>query len=50
MTNVKGLRALCVEFYKTMNKLSPKFMRDLFKLLFSIRSALEKYKMNMIIS
>ena len=30
--NVKGLRALCAELYKTINKLNPNFMRDLSKL------------------
>ena len=30
--NVKRLRALCVELYKTSNKLNPNFTRDPFKL------------------
>ena len=47
--NVKRLRALCVELYKTINKLNPDFMRDLFKLRFTNRPVREKYKMNMII-
>ena len=28
--NVKRIRALCVELYKTINKLNPDFMRDFF--------------------
>ena len=47
--NVKRLRALCVELYKTINKLNLDFMRDLFKLRFTNRPVREKYKMNMII-
>ena len=47
--NVKRLRALCVELYKTINKLDPTFMRNLFKSRFTNRSAQEKYKINMII-
>ena len=47
--NVKRLRALCVELYKTTNKLNPDLMRDLFKLRFTNRPVREKYKMNMII-
>ena len=47
--NVKRLRALCVELYKTINQLNPDFMRDLFKLRFTNRPVREKYKMNMII-
>ena len=47
--NVKRLRALCVELYKTVNKLDLDFMRDLFKLRFTNRPILEKYKTNMII-
>ena len=34
---------------KTINKLNPNFMRDLFKLRFTNRPVREKYKMNMII-
>ena len=47
--NIKRLRALCVELYKTINKLNPDFMRDYFKLRFTNRPVREKYKMNMII-
>ena len=45
--NFKRLRALCVELYKTIKKLNPNFMRDLFKLGFTNRPVCEKCKMNM---
>ena len=38
-----------VELYKTVNRLNPNFMRDLFKLRFTNRPVPEKYKMSMII-
>ena len=47
--NIKRLRAVCAELYKTINKLNPNFMKDLFKLQFTNRSFCEKYKMNMTI-
>ena len=47
--NVKRLRPLYVELYKTINKLNLKFMRDIFKLRFTSRPVRQKYKMNMII-
>ena len=47
--NIKRLRAVCAELYKTINKLNPNFMKDLFKLQFTKRSFCEKYKMNMTI-
>ena len=47
--NVKRLKALFVELYKTINKLTPNFTRDLFKLRITNRSVREKYKMIMII-
>ena len=43
------LNVLCVELYKTINKLNPNFMRDFFKLRFTNRTVREKYKINMII-
>ena len=42
-------RAICVELYKTINKLNTNFMRDLFKLRFTDRTVREKHKVNMII-
>ena len=47
--NVKRLRAPCIEFYKTINKLNPNLMRDLLKLRLTNRPIREKYGMNMII-
>ena len=47
-TNVKRLRALTIELYKTINKINPNFMRNLFKLRFTNRPVREKYKMHMI--
>ena len=49
LINVKRLRALCVELYKTINKLNVNVTRDLFKLRITIKPAREKYKMNMAI-
>ena len=49
LVNVKRLSALCVELYKTINKLNHNFMRDLFKLRFTNRPIREKYKMNTVI-
>ena len=49
LMNVKRLRALCVELYKTMNKLNSSFKRDIFQLWLSNRPVREKYKKNMII-
>ena len=47
--NVKRLRVFCVELQKTINKLNPSFMRDIFKLRSNNRPARGKHKMNMII-
>ena len=47
--HVRRLRALCVELYKTINKLNPNFMRDFSKLSVTNRHVREIYKMNMII-
>ena len=45
--NVNRLRVLCVEIYKTINKLSPNFMNEIFTLHKSDRSVRNKYKMNL---
>ena len=42
--NVKRLRVLCVELYKTINKLNPDFMRGLFKLQFTKRLSVKNIK------
>ena len=47
--NDKRLRVFCVELQKTINKLNPSFMRDIFKLRSNNRPARGKHKMNMII-
>ena len=46
--NVKRLRALTIELYKTINKINPNFMRNLFKLRFTNNPVREKCKMSMI--
>ena len=48
--NFKRIRALCVQFYNTISKLNPNFMRNLFKLQLTNRLVREKCKMNMTIS
>ena len=39
-----------MELYKTINKLNPNFMGNLFDLELSRKDVSEKYKMNMIIT
>ena len=38
---------LCVEIYKTINKLNPKFMNSIFKVKENKRSVREQYKLNL---
>ena len=45
--NVKRLRTLCTEMYKTVNDLNPNFMNEIFTLRQTNRPVREKYKMNM---
>ena len=45
--NVRRLRTLCVEIYKTLNDLNPSFMNDIFKLKINRREVLDKYKLNL---
>ena len=47
--NVKRLRVPCIELYKTINKINPTFMRDIFELQLNIKMMEKKYRMNMII-
>ena len=47
--NVKRLRVFCVELHKTINKLNPSFMREIFKLRSNNRPVRGKHQMNMII-
>ena len=41
---------VCINLYKTINKLNPNSIRDLLKLKFTSSPACDKYKMNMIIT
>ena len=45
--NVRRLRTLCVEIYKTLNHLDPSFMNDIFKLKINCREVCNKYKLNL---
>ena len=47
--NVKRLRFLCVETYKTINNLNPSFMKHIFELRETNRNAHEKYRLNLYI-
>ena len=44
--NVRRLRTLCVEIYKTFNDLNPSFMNNIFKLKVNGREVRDKYKLN----
>ena len=46
-TNVYRLRNLCVEIYKTINKLNPEFMNNIFKVKENKRVVREQYKLNL---
>ena len=45
--NVKRLRILCVEIFKTLNNLNPSFMKEIFGLRETDRPVREKYKLNL---
>ena len=45
--NVYRLRNLCVEIYKTIKKLNPEFMNDIFKVRENKRVVREQYKLNL---
>ena len=45
--NVKRLRFLCVEIYKTINNLNPSFMKQIFELRETNRNVREKYQLNL---
>ena len=47
---VKNIKVLCVEIYKTLNKLNPSFMMDIFKLRTTNRPVREQYQLNLEIS
>ena len=45
--SVNRLRNLCVEIYKTINKLNPEFMNNIFKVKENKRLVREQYKLNL---
>ena len=45
--NVYRLRKLCAEIYKTINKLNPEFMNNIFKVKENKRVVREQYKLNL---
>ena len=45
--NVKRLRFLCMEIYKTINNLNPSFMKQIFELRETNRNLREKYQLNL---
>ena len=45
--NLRRQRTLCIEIYKTLNKLNPGYMNDIFKLRTSDRLTRETYKINL---
>ena len=48
--NVRRLRTLCVEIYKTLNDLNSSFMNNILKLKINDREVPDKYKLNLDIS
>ena len=45
--NVRRLRTLCLEIYKTFNDLNPSFMNNIFILKINDREVRDKYKLNL---
>ena len=45
--NVKCLRKLCIEIFKTLNNLNQSFMKEIFSLRQTNRPVWEKYKLNL---
>ena len=45
--NLRRQRTLCIEIHKTLNKLNPGYMNDIFKLRNTDRLTREKYKLNL---
>ena len=45
--NIRILRTLCVESYKTLNDLNPSFMNNIFKLKINGIEVRDKYKLNL---
>ena len=45
--NLRRQKTLCMEIYKTLNKLNPGYMNDIFKLKNTDRLTREKYNLNL---
>ena len=45
--NVRRLRTLCLEIYKTFNDLNPSFMNNIFIPKINDREVRDKYKLNL---
>ena len=45
--NVRRLKILCVEIWKTLNDLNPSFINNIFKLKINGREVRDKYKLNL---
>ena len=45
--SVNGLRNLCIEIYKTINKLNPEFLNNIFEVKENKRLVREQYKLNL---
>ena len=45
--DVRRLKILCVEIYKTLKGLNPSFMKNIFKLKINSREVRNKYKLNL---
>ena len=45
--NVKRIRFLCVEIYKTIKNVNPSFMKQIFELRETTRNVREKYRLNL---
>ena len=45
--NLRRIRLLCIEIYKTINSLNPDFMKNIFEMKTNNRIVREKYKLNL---
>ena len=45
--NLRRQRTLCIEIYKTLNKINPGYMNDIFKLRNIDRLTQEQYQLNL---
>ena len=46
--NIRRLRCLCIEIYKTLNDLNPSFMKEIFEKRDENRVTRDRYKLNLI--